>query len=317
MNDPWRQQTEPLIRDLQRAFDNDTEAWWENGRRRHSNGSLQASELLSEPRYATHGQRSPVYDAYATGAVSIRLSQEHLWGAFDSILSRSMFSSFALARCSLEAAARGYWLLDPDIRVEQRLLRESQYYARCLAEVRKMMNAAPQSALSGDVRRIAAHEKANLDWARFHNLTQVTSKAKFAKESIGFTDLVSDFLRDMPEGDKIAPMVYRWLSGTVHSNPVVLAEFGQRASFRSDEENVLQMGASSGTVWFPIWLAARGLQMALVRLANVNSWESPDYFLGPVVTRIGQIVQSDIESTKEQIDRPTVYNEFLRNTNRD
>lgn len=112
-------------------------------------------------------------------------------------------------------------------------------------------------------------------------------------------------------GRNVAPMVYRWLSGSAHSNPIVLQEFGQRVAFLGDEQNTLRMRASSGTAWFPIWWAARGLQMALVRLAHVSGWESPVDFLTPAVAVIGQIVDSDIEHTAERINRPAVYREYL------
>ena len=311
MNELWLEQAEPLVRDLRKAFDDDTEKWWQHGLRRYSKDSLRAKEISAESQYDTHGQPSPVYDAYATGELCLRFAQEYLWGATDSILSSSLFPSFALARCSLEATARGCWLLDPDIGIEERLYRGAQYYAQCLAEVRKTVNTAPQGALAAEVAKRNALEKEILDWARFHKLTDKEGTKEFADSCKGFTDLVSAFVGDLPEGGNVAPMVYRWLSGSAHSNPIVLQEFGQRVAFRGDEQNILRMRASRGTAWFPIWWAARGLQTALARLAYVSGWESPDHFLGPAVAMIGQIVDSDIELTAERIDRPIVYREYL------
>ena len=312
MNRLWRKRMKPLARGLLEAFDDALENWWQNGVRQPSAGSLQAEETLSQSQYATRGQPEPVKDAYAIGAISLRHSQEHLWGAIDSIFSKSMFSSFALARCSLESTARGYWLLDPTIGVKERLRREAQYYAYCLAEVRKMLCAGPQDALSAEVDKVSAHEKQNLDWARSHQLTQKRTPAQLASISKGFTDLVSELIRDIPEGDDISAMVYRWLSGTVHSNPVVLLEFGQRAHVGGYDEHILRMRASSGTVWLPIWLAARGLQIALIRLADVRGWESPENFLGPAVAKVGELVDSDIEFGSEKVGGPTIYRQYLR-----
>ena len=272
---------------------------------------FRAKDILAESQYITHGQPCPVYDAYATGELCLRFAQEYLWGATESILSKSMFPSFALARSSLEATARGYWLLAPDIGIEERLRRHAQYYAHYLVEVRKTVDTAPQGALAAEVANLKALEKEILAWARFHKLTEKAGTTAFASSCKGFTKIVTELIGDMPEGGNIAPMVYRWLSGSAHSNPIVLQEFGQRVESLGDEQNILRMRASSGTAWFPIWWAARGLHTALARLAHVNGWESPDHFLGPAVAVIGQIVDSDIELTAERIDRPMVYRKYL------
>ena len=302
MNETWKEQAAPLVRDLRRAFDSDTERWWQLGRREYSIDSPRAREISADPQYATPSQPAPIYDAYANGELSLRFAQEYLWGAIDSILFKSLFPSFALARCSLEATARGYWLLEPDIEIKKRLKREAKYYAKCLAEMRKMLNSTPQEALSTEVATLKAHEQENLDWARSNDLTNKTDTTAFASSCSSFTDLVGGLIGDMPEGGNIAPMVYRWLSGSAHSNPIVLQEFGQRVAFLGDYQNTMQMRASIGTVWFPIWWAARGLQVALNRLADVNGWESPDDFLGPALAPIGEIVNSDLDLAPEMFD---------------
>ena len=311
MNELWRQQVEPLVRELRKAFDGDLETWWESGRRQYSSQSLRAKEVLAESQYVTHGQPSPVYDAYATGELSLRFAQEYLWATIDSILSSSLFPPFALARCSLEATARGYWLLAPEIGIEERVRRGGQYYAQCLAEVRKMLDAAPQGSLTARVTRLKADEEEILEWARVHKLTEKTGTAAFARSCRGFTNLVDELVGDIPGAGNIAPMVYRWLSGSAHANPMVFLEFGRRVSPPGDEQNVLQMRASRGTAWFPIWLAARGLQTALVRLADVSGWESPDGFLNSTVAKLGQVVDASIEHTAERISKPIVYQEYL------
>ena len=311
MNEQWLDQAEPLVCDLHKAFNRNTEKWWQNGLRRHSEESLRAQEVSAESKYVGFGEPSPVADAYTTGEVSLRFAQDYLWGATDAVLSNSLFSSFALARCSLEATARCYWLIDPDIGIEERLHRYAQYFAQCFAEVRKTFNAAPQELLATQLERLKAIEKENLDWARYHKLTIKTGTTAFAGTCKGLTDLVNDLLGDMPVGGRAAPMVYRWLSGSSHSNPIVLQEFERRVTLPGDERYTLQMRASSGTAWFPIWWAARGLQSGLNRLADVNGWESPDDFLSRAIAKIGHIVDSDLEHTVERIVRPTVYQEYL------
>ena len=316
MNEAWKEQAAPLVHDLRRAFDNDTERWWQLGLRKYLIDSPRAREISADSQYAVPSQPAPVSDAYANGQLSLRFAQEYLWGAIDSILYKSIFPSFALARCSLEATARGYWLLEPDIEIKERLRREAKHYAQCLTEMRKMLNSTLQEALAAKAATLKAHEQENLDWARSNDLTDKTDTTAFANSCSSFTDLVGELISDMPEGGNVAPMVYRWLSGSAHSNPIVLQEFGQRVAFLGDHQNTLQMRASSGTAWFPIWWAARGLQVALNRLAHVNGWESPDDFLGPALVPIGNIVDSDVDLVTEVFDRPTVYREYLRDDQR-
>ena len=194
MSEQWLQQAEPLVHDLRKAFDDDTERWWQNSLRRCSEDSLRAKDILAESQYITHGQPSPVYDAYATGELCLRFAQEYLWGATESILSKSMFPSFALARSSLEATARGYWLLAPDIGIEERLRRHAQYYAHCLVEVRKTVDTAPQGALAAEVANLKALEEEILAWARFHKLTEKAGTTAFASSCKGFTKIVTELI---------------------------------------------------------------------------------------------------------------------------
>ena len=67
MNELWLEQARPLVRDLRKAFDHDTEMWWQNGLRRYSSNSLRANQILAESQYVTHDQPAPISDAYATG----------------------------------------------------------------------------------------------------------------------------------------------------------------------------------------------------------------------------------------------------------
>lgn len=121
-------------------------------------------------------------------------------------------------------------------------------------------------------------------------MTNKKDAKSFARSCKGFTDLVNDLVGDMPEVSDIAPIVYRWLSGTAHSNPLILLEFGQELPVAGDQGLMLQFGASAGRVFFPSWLAARGLQTALTRLALLNGWENPNDFLNPAVRQLERMI---------------------------
>ena len=294
MNEAWVQQMGPVVDVVLEAFVHDTEAWWESGCRGHAGGSLRAEELASEIQYVTHRRPDPVNAVYTIGELSARVALDYLRGALEATLSDSLFSSFALARCSLEATARAYWLLDPGKGLEDRLLRGAQYHAWCLEEMRKAVAAAPRRELATEVAKLKNQQQRILDWTKFHGMTNKTDAKAFARSCKGFTDLVRDLVEDMPEVSNIAPIVYRWLSGTAHSNPLVLHEFGQQLAVPGDQRLLLLMGASARRVFFPAWLAARGFQMALIRLAHVNGWEDPDGFLGPAVAQLAKIIAPEM-----------------------
>lgn len=295
MNDEWVREATPFVDALRVQFVAEVKAWWDYGARRHSVDSLCAHDLAVESQYATEERPTPVQTLHADGAGALRSSLDYLEGAIDVVLSDSLFSSFALTRCSLEGSARGYWLLDSNLGLRERLLRGAQYRAWYLAERRRAVDAAPNDDLAADLAMLKARERGILDWARRHQLTDKTSPAAFARSCPGFTRIVGDLMTDLPEGTQIGHIVYRWLSGTAHSNPVALLEFGQSTPPSGDDHLQIQLAASPGRVFFPIWWAARGLQFALARLAHVNSWQWPDKFLESGIALIGQIISAEVE----------------------
>ena len=293
MNEAWVRQMGPVVDRVLKAFVHGTEKWWESGLRHHATDSLRAREVVSGRQFVTHGRPDPVDAVYINGTLSARVALDYLRGALEATLSDSLFSSFALARCSQEATARAYWLLDPRKSQADRLLRGAKYHAWCLEEMRKAVAAAPGPALAAEIAKLEGQQQNILDWATFHGMTNKTKAKDFARSCRGFTVLVRDLVGDMPEVGNIAPLVYRWLSGTAHSNPLVLQEFGQQVEAPGDPRLLLQMGASAGRVFFPAWLAARGFQMTLSRLADVNGWERPNHFLGPAITELAAVVASE------------------------
>lgn len=154
MNEPWVRQMGPRVDGVLEGFVHRTKRWWENGARHYSEGSPRARELAFESRYVTHGRPDPVNAVYMEGALAARVALDYFQGALEATLSDSLFSSFALARCSLEATARSYWLLDPRKSLQARLLQGAQYRAWSLEEKRKAVAATPGSDFDTEVAEL-------------------------------------------------------------------------------------------------------------------------------------------------------------------
>ena len=277
-----------MVEQIHFRFVDQIDVWWQGGLRRYENSSIQATDMRSQTDYISHNRTDPIETSYNDAISALQMSIDYFKGALDVVLSDSLFSSFALARSSLEAAARSYWLLDPSIDQKVRLCRCALYRAWYLSERQK---AAKETASPEHASQLATRIRELYEWALYYKLTKLDDRRKFVRGSKGFTDLVKELIAELPEGADTETLVYRWLSGIAHSNPLAILEFRlsdptSRYQQREGQSVQVQIGADARTAFQPIWWSARGIQAVLKRRAAVAGWESPDPFLLPVLEEL-------------------------------
>lgn len=88
-------------------------AW--SGARPVEPGSLRADADAEEDRWADDARPDPIEATFGYGEMYLAAARDHLRAAVWVVRNPTggIYASFVLARCSIEAAAYGAWLLDP------------------------------------------------------------------------------------------------------------------------------------------------------------------------------------------------------------
>lgn len=183
-------------------------------------GSRANQELNHHEEVGPRGPwgRKPVEDAYNVAALLYGGAGQYL-RALRQLLHDDMvlFGFQAITRALLEAAARSWWILDPECSVRQRVERayEERYYS--FSELQKVADTA-----GGDLARQVANDTRLRVEAAELGLQERTEKNLPLRRPLGVgtprpssTDLVSALLSHVGVCD--GKVWYRTFSGVVHS----------------------------------------------------------------------------------------------------
>lgn len=162
--------------------------------------------------------RQPVEDAYNIASMLYGGAKQYLHALRQLLRDDiALFGFQAVTRAGLEAAARSWWILDPDRSVRERVERAygERYYS--LAELRKAAGAA-----GGELQRqVESESRLHIDVARL-GLSERTDKSQplglakgVGKGRPDSTDVVPELLAsvDIDQGE----FWYRTFSGIIHS----------------------------------------------------------------------------------------------------
>ena len=259
------------------------DSWWNTNMLGPLSACVRFNERMQEERFASERWVDPVTTVYAVGQVRLRASQDHLLGAAYSLLLPSKHSALVLARASIEASAYAYWILDPDIRVQDRILRGAQLRSHDSLELRKLFRSLPtDDFISEQLTDIES---------RLTDTCEVVRGCGFpldkgAKSLVGAlparTDLVSELLSSETLGGSPGEVVYRLLSGSVHSVLMALVISDPRGTFSHVGLDGVPEDEHPSSL-LSVVLALNGLGLGLVRLAAVNGWSDPREILRPAV----------------------------------
>jgi len=286
----WEDAASPMVAVVTDALDSLDERE-DGGERTVEPDSIRARETAFDGDWANEDRPDPVTTAYCDGEMYANAARDHLRGAANVVLTSTaaIYSSFVLARSSIEAAAYGAWLLEPGIGVKSRL--ERGFIDRCwqLSESVKML----QAGVEVDSAREAEKQHTRLNkvfrWGYDRRLTTKTKAKTTAGQRPSNVDRISDHLA---VDDAMVPgrggWYYRYLCGSTHSNPMILRQFGAGNPFENlaDGTRVRRMSITVGDALFPVVVALRSLQTVERHYAAVRGWESPDDIIGPALAEL-------------------------------
>ena len=257
--------------------------WWQENQSYTLAECIRLNERKREAHFASDRWLDPVTTAYGIGQVRLRASQDHLLGAAHALLYPSKHSALVLARASLEASAYGYWILDPEITVEDRIVRGAQLLIRDNLELLKIFRSLPQDDLLSElINDIKSRVEDTYALTQVRGLTEIADAKSLARGLASATTLVGQLLVSETAGGDLGGVAYRLLSGSVHSVLMSLFLIDPSGTFGRLQPDEVQKEQPPFSLLFVV-LALSGLGTGLIRLAEVNGWTNPSVLLRPAV----------------------------------
>ena len=257
--------------------------WWQENMSYPLSDCIRFHERMQESRFGSPKWPDPVTSAYGFGQVRLRASQDHVLGSVHTLVCPSKHSTFVLARASIEASAYGYWILDPAITVEDRVLRGAQLRIHDNIQQLRLLRTLPNGdSLSEQISEVESRVEEIYQLTKGWGLTQTADPKSFANSLPSATNLVAELLPSETVGGSLGTLVYRLLSGSVHSVLMALVLSDPNGTFgKSDLYDPPDTQPPFSAL--SLVLALNGLGRGLIRLAEVNGWTDPSDLIRPAI----------------------------------